>query len=244
MISPLTPNETPMGVPNETPMGVPNETPMGVLEKKAKCLINFEVLSDVRDISVLVKDVGFDLVRLLNTAFLDAHLSQVQRFEYVCQSILVALDDAEKVGTRLMEESIVTKKTKDALKKIQEARNFVKNQLPQMLHLSLSVSEALADGRIEIREIVEVVEAAKKVNWLNAFAACFGFCFQKKGVAAVAVLSAVPPLHVAAAAAAPESPIPEPPLTPPQGEPEPLEVPAPLQSSDAPAAPETKPENV
>lgn len=208
-----------------------------VLEKKAKCLINFEVLSDVREISVLVKEVGVDLVRLLNTAFLDVHLSQAQRFEYVCQSILVALDDAEKVGTKLMEESIATEKTKDALKKIQEARNFVKNQLPQILHLSLVVNDAVADGRIEMREVVGIVEAAQKVNWCNvcsacfACFACFGLCFQKK---TVAVVGSVPVPAAAAPPAVPESPIPEPPLTPPQEEPEPLEAPALPQSSETP----------
>ena len=205
-----------------------------ILEKKAKNMINFEVLSDVREISVLVKEVGVDLVRLLNTAFLDAHLSQAQRFEYVCQSILVALDDAEKVGTKLMEESIATEKTKDALKKIQEARNFVKNQLPQILHLSLVVNDAVADGRIEMREVVEVVEAAQKVNLWTACSACFayfGLCFQKK---TVAVVGSVPVPAAAAPPAVPESPIPEPPLTPPQEEPEPLEAPALPQSSETP----------
>ena len=220
----------------------------GVLEKKAKCLINFEVLSDVRDISVLVKEVGVDLVQLLNTAFLDVRLSRAQRFEYTCQSILAALDDAEKVGTKLMEESIAIEKTKDALKRIGEARNFVKNQLPEMIDLILVANDALADGRIEMREVVDVVQAARKVNWRNAFAACFGLCFQKKTVPLVGhqevPAAPAPAAAPAAPAAAPESPIPEPPLTPPQGEPEPLEAPAPPQPSENPVAPETKPENV
>ena len=221
-----------------------------VLEKKAKDLINFKVLTDVHEISELVKVVGADLVRLLNTDVLDARLSPVQRFEFVCQSILVALDDAEKVGTKLLEGSIATEKTKDALKRIEEARNFVKNQLPQMLHLSLVVNDALADGRIEMREVVDVVQAAQKIECSTACFAWFGLCFQKKAVAVVgAVAVPVPAPEPAAAAAAPpaaapESPTPQPPLTPPQGEPEPLEAPAPPQSSDAPAAPETKPENV
>jgi hypothetical protein len=233
--------------------------PTGSLEEKAKALLDFKTFTDVREVADLVKKAGVDLVHLLNTAVPDSRLSKEERLEYACQSILVALDDAEKVGTKLMQESIATEKTKDALKRIEEARNFVKNQLPAMLDLCLVAEDAVADGRLELREVVDVVEAARKVDW-SVFASCFGFlaaCLQKKSVAAEEPAPAAPPAPAPPAPAPPapappapapplpESPTPEPPLTQPQEEPEPLEVPEPPQPSAAetPAASATKPES-
>jgi len=212
----------------------------GVLEKKAKCLISFEVLSDVRDISVLVKEACVDLVQLLNTAFLDVRLSRAQRFEYTCQSILAALDDAEKVGTKLMEESIAIEKTKDALKRIEEARNFVKNLLPEMTDLILVVNDALADGRIEMREVVDVAQAVQKVNWRNAFAACFGLCCQKKTVPLVGHQE-VPVPVVVPAVPAPVPAVPAPVVVP--VVPAPVVDPAAPSAPAAPAAPAAAPES-
>lgn len=216
--------------------------PTGTFEEKAKAALNFQVFNDVREIFDLVKKVGVDLVHVMNTVVPDSRFSRAERFECVCQSILVALDDAEKVGTKLLEESIAIEKTKDALKRIAEARDFVKNQLPAMLDLSLVSADSLADGRLELREVVAIADAAKKVDW-SALTACFGFlvaCVSKKAVsvevpAPVPVPVVIPPL--------PESPTPEPPLPQPPKVPEPQEVPEPPQSSESPPQTETKPEN-
>ena len=221
--------------------------PTGRIEEKAKELLNLKVFTDVREVAGLVKKVSLDLVRLLNTAVPDRRFSRAERFECACQSILVALDDAEKVGTKLMQESIATEKTKDALKRIEEARSFVKNQLPAMLDLCLVSEEAVADGRLELREVVEIAAAAQKVDWAF-WCSWVGGCCKKKAVAVEEPVPAPAPAPTAALAAIPlpESPTPEPPLAQPQEEPEPLEVPAPPQSSDSVASPEeseTKPEN-
>lgn len=219
--------------------------PTGLLETKAKALLQFEAFNDAADLAVLLKKVGVDLVHLLNTVVPDSRLSKEERVEYVCQSILAALDDVEKVGTKLLEESIAKEKTTDALKRIEEARSFVKNQLPEMLDLSLAVNDAVADGKLELREVVEIAEAARKVDWA-AFAACFLACFSKKAVDAVAPVPAAAPAPAPAPAAVPplpESPIQQPPLTQPQEVPELQEVPEPPQSSPPLQQNEKSPEN-
>lgn len=213
--------------------------PTGVFEEKAKELLNLKVFTDVREVAGLVKKVAVDLVHVMNTAVPDRRFSRAERFECACQSILAALDDAEKVGTKLMEESIATEKTKDALKRIAEARDFVKNQLPAILDLCLVAEEAAADGRLELREVAEIAEAAKKVDWMAIFSECFGGCCKKKAVS----VEAPSVRRQNTLPEAPQLPTPEPPLPQPPKEPEPQEVPEPPQSSEPPPQTETKPEN-
>jgi hypothetical protein len=90
----------------------------------------------------------------------------------VCRSILVALDDAEKVGTKLLEESIEIETTRDALRRIGEVRDFVKNQFPGILGLSLVVVSSLEDGNLVLREAVEIAEVALKADWRWCFSGC------------------------------------------------------------------------
>jgi hypothetical protein len=216
--------------------------PTGELEEKAKKLLKFETFGKADDFAEVLKKVAADLVNFLNAAVPDSRLTKGERIEYVRQSILVALDDAAKVGTELLAGSIAKEKTRDVLKRIESAQEFVKLHLSEILDLKLVVSESLADGKLELREVVEIAEVARKIDW-SALLGCLAACFSKKAVAAAepvpapaSALPVVPPL--------PESPIPQPPLTQLQEVPELQEVPQPPQSSVPPQpSGEKSPEN-
>lgn len=215
--------------------------PTGDLENRAKACLKFQAISSAREVAGLVKKVALELVHVLNTTVLDRRFSREERFECVCQSILAALDDAEKVGTKLMEESIAIEKTKDALKRIEAARSFVKNQLPAILDQCLVVSDAAADGRLELREVVEIVQVASRVDWKSVFSACW-CCHKEACVTAEAPVPVPVPQqrHDLLPPSPPGSPTHESPLTQPQEEPEYQEVPPLPQSSQPPEESETK----